>query len=335
MPKMKVIKKILIIFISILTIYIMNIETFASSNINKDVGKYEIMKSEENEFLEYINGMANDNLKIVKIDKKISEKNYELKEYKEEKLLEDNTVESIKQSFEETREYKDNNFEGILTIYNIDIETINNGYYEKINEKRIPFTNYLENDLNNIDKKIKINNKIYYLINVIWEYEDTKQVDLEPIPVSYKGTKIYQTIEKFNNPNTYKATVLYRGRVERIDTLYEYEVSFESIEKDKSVIPIISGLGITLMIVLLILKKNIYVYSKTQKGYKLIKRTNINNNKLSVDITKCKRKSYEDIYAIKIKKGTLKKLKGRTISLVLGKKKKDIALWNNYYEIKL
>ena len=77
------------------------------------------------------------------------------------------------------------------------------------------------------------------------------------------------------------------------------------------------------------------MYSKNSKGFTLIKKERLNDKNLSIDITYCKNLSRESIYAIKLNKFIFNKLKGRTISVVLGNKKKDIVLWNNYYEIKL
>ena len=40
-------------------------------------------------------------------------------------------------------------------------------------------------------------------------------------------------------------------------------------------------------------------------------------------------------YAIKINKIAFNKIKGRTVSITLGNRKKDIVIWNDYYEIKM
>ena len=108
----------------------------------------------------------------------------------------------------------------------------------------------------------------------------------------------------------------------------------EEKEDNNIIVPvlIISGLGLAILLIGLFNIKNTYVYSKTSKGFKLIKREKIND---MIDISNCKNKSKENIYAIKINKMAFNKLKGRTISIILGTKKKDIILWNNYYEIKL
>ena len=86
------------------------------------------------------------------------------------------------------------------------------------------------------------------------------------------------------------------------------------------------------MLVYLFNNKNTFVYSKGAKGFKLIKSEKLSDKNISIDLTNCKNKSKDNIYAIKINKRTFRKLKGRTISIVQGSKKIDLALWNNYYE---
>lgn len=301
---------------------------------------YQVMKSEENDFLQQIYDTKESDLKIKNIEKTESEDNFATQEKSETKILENKNELYIKEKFGESIEFNDGTYHGALSISNINIEPIYNGYYEKIDEKRIPFNNYKDNDLNNVDKEIIIDGVIYYLINVNWEADEIETIDGENIPVTYKGEKIYQTVQPISYPYTYKVTVTYSGQVEKIDTIYEYKISYEEnvkVIKDENnktkPIIIISGVGLVLLMILLNIK-NVFVYSKSDKGFRLIKRARICNKNMIIDISKCKNKSKYGIYAIKINKITLKKLKGRTISLVSGNKRKDIILWNDYYEIK-
>jgi len=301
---------------------------------------YQVMKSEENDFLQQIYDTKESDLKIKNIEKTESEDNFAIQEKSETKILENKNELYIKEKFGESVEFNDGTYYGELSISNINIEPIYNGYYEKIDEKRIPFNNYKDNDLNNVDKEITIDGVIYYLINVNWEADEIETIDGENIPVTYKGEKIYQTVQQISYPYTYKVTVTYSGQVEKIDTIYEYKISYEEnvkVIKDENnktkPIIIISGVGLVLLMILLNIK-NVFVYSKSDKGFRLIKRARICNKNMIIDISKCKNKSKYGIYAIKINKITLKKLKGRTISLVSGNKRKDIILWNDYYEIK-
>lgn len=337
-------KKYLIIPI-ILIIITCNVKCFASTNNEIITKEFQTTQNAEKEFLNEIYNTETENMKIKNLDKEISEDNYRVKEIIETKELASQDRDYITQQFGEKQSYNDGEYQGELTISDIKIETINNGSYQEIDEKVLDFTNYSDNDLINIEKEITLDNTTYYLINVNWEADSTETIDGEIIPKTYKGTKIYQTVRTIANPNTYKVTVTYSGTIEKINTIYDYTVTYENkveeLQEEKEdnniIVPvlIISGLGLAILLIGLFNIKNTYVYSKTSKGFKLIKREKINDKNVLIDISNCKNKSKENIYAIKINKMAFNKLKGRTISIILGTKKKDIILWNNYYEIKL
>ena len=337
-------KKYLIIPI-ILIIITCNVKCFANTNNEIITKEFQTTQNAENEFLNEIYNTETEKMKIKNLDKEISEDNYRVKEIIETKELASQDRDYITQQFGEKQIYNDGEYQGELTISDIKIETINNGSYQEIDEKVLDFTNYSDNDLINIEKEITLDNTIYYLINVNWEADSTETIDGETIPKTYKGTKIYQTVRTIANPNTYKVTVTYSGTIEKINTIYDYTVTYENkveeLQEEKEdnniIVPvlIISGLGLAILLIGLFNIKNTYVYSKTSKGFKLIKREKINDKNVLIDISNCKNKSKENIYAIKINKMAFNKLKGRTISIILGTKKKDIILWNNYYEIKL
>ena len=337
-------KKYLIIPI-ILIIITCNMKCFASTNNEIITKEFQTTQNAEKEFLNETYNTETEKMKIKNLDKEISEDNYRVKEIIETKELASQDRDYITQQFGEKQSYNDGEYQGELTISDIKIETINNGSYQEIDEKVLDFTNYSDNDLINIEKEITLDNTIYYLINVNWEADSTETIDGETIPKTYKGTKIYQTVKTIANPNTYKVTVTYSGTIEKINTIYDYTVTYENkveeLQEEKEdnniIVPvlIISGLGLAILLIGLFNIKNTYVYSKTSKGFKLIKREKINDKNVLIDISNCKNKSKENIYAIKINKMAFNKLKGRTISIILETKKKDIILWNNYYEIKL
>lgn len=318
------------------------------ANAEKNKTEYVITQSEENDFLENLYKNETDKMKIKNIDKEISDQNYIDKEITETKTLVQSNEQYIRNQFGETKEFNDGTYKGILNISNIDIQNIKNGYYEKIDEQVLSFENYTDNDLNNIEKEIDINNTKYYLINVEWEAENTQQIDNENIPTTYKGKKIYQTIKTLANPDTYKVTVTYSGKAEKIDTIYNYKVEYEQVEEEpkeetkveekvetkNNKFVFISGMGLAALYMYFMKGKNTYIYAKNKNGFKLIKTERLSDKKISIDISNCY-KSDENIYAIKINPLTFRKFKGRTISLVQDNNKKDIVLWNNYYEIKL
>lgn len=338
-------KKIYFIIPIILITILCDTICFASTNNEIIKKEFQTTQNAESEFLKEIYNTETDKTKIINIDKEISEDNYRVKEIIETKELNRQDRDYINEQFGEIKKYDDGEYKGEIPIVDIKVETISNGYYEKIDEKRFDFSDYTDNDLNNIEKEIIINNTKYYLIKVDWKADETETIDGETIPKTYKGTKVYQTVLKVANPNTYKIIVTYSGTIEKINTIYDYTVTYENkieeVQEEKEnnnlVIPviIISGLGLAIILIVLSNRKNTYIYSKTSKGFKLIKRERLNDKNILIDITNCKNKSKDNIYAIKVNKMVFNKLKGRTISLVLGSKKKDIILWNNYYEIKL
>ncbi|HBC85206.1 MAG TPA: hypothetical protein DCZ30_07460 [Clostridiales bacterium] len=318
------------------------------ANEDKNKTEYVISQSEESKFLEDIYKTEKDNLKIKSIDKKVSDQNYIDKEITETKTLNKSDEDYIRNQFGETKDFNDGTYKGTLSISNIDIQTIKNGYYEKIDEQVLSFENFTDNDLNNIEKEIDINNVKYYLINVEWEPENTRAIDNENVPTTYKGRKIYQTVKTLAYSDTYKVTVTYTGKAEKVDTVYDYKVNYEKKVQEPQEEPkqeekqdskgkqfvLVSGIGLTAILMYLLNGKNTYIYAKNNNGFKLIKTEKISDKKVSIDISNCYRSS-ENIYAIKINPLTFKRFKGRTISIVQGNKKKDIVLWNNYYEIKL
>ena len=273
-------KKYLIIPI-ILIIITCNVKCFASTNNEIITKEFQTTQNAEKEFLNEIYNTETENMKIKNLDKEISEDNYRVKEIIETKELASQDRDYITQQFGEKQSYNDGEYQGELTISDIKIETINNGSYQEIDEKVLDFTNYSDNDLINIEKEITLDNTIYYLINVNWEADSTETIDGETIPKTYKGTKIYQTVRTIANPNTYKVTVTYSGTIEKINTIYDYTVTYENkveeLQEEKEdnniIVPvlIISGLGLAILLIGLFNIKNTYVYSKTSKGFKLIK----------------------------------------------------------------
>lgn len=337
-------KKVLIILSVLITIIIGNIKTYANTENNIITKEYQTTQSAENEFLNEIYNTETDNLKIINLDKKIAEENYRTKEIIETKELNRQDRDYINQEFGEKQSFNDGEYKGVLAISDVKVETISNGYYETIDEKLLSFNNYSDNDLNNIEKEITLNNTRYYLINVNWEAETTETIDGENVPQTYKGNRVYQTVKKVANPNTYKITVTYSGTIEKINTIYDYTVKYENkLEekqeqpKENNIIPvvIISGIGLAIILISLCNLKNTYIYSKTNKGFKLIKKERLSNKNVAIDITECKNKGIDNIYAIKMNKIAFNKLKGRTVSITLGNRKKDIVIWNDYYEIKM
>ena len=92
------------------------------------------------------------------------------------KVLDTNNKEKIKSYFGETYQYENTDYSGTLKLSNIEVQALEQGNYEVIDEKQIQFNNYQQNDLNNIEKEIKINDITYYLINVNWNVETSELI---------------------------------------------------------------------------------------------------------------------------------------------------------------
>lgn len=254
-------------------------KSYASTENNKI--EY-VTQSEENKFLEDIYKTETDTLKIKGINKKVSEQSYATKQIVETKILDKAYDQYIRNYFGNTREYNDEIYKGTLELSHYNIENIDNGSYETIDEKVLEFNNYTDNDLINIEKEITLDNTTYYLINVEWESDTVENIDGENIPVNYKGRKIYQTIKTIKNPDTYKVTAVYNGTVEKKDIIYEYHIVYDEKEiqeehkektEDKKDINIaapiiISGAGIIGMVAWLYKEKKIKNKKKSLKKIK-------------------------------------------------------------------
>ncbi|MDO5555135.1 MAG: hypothetical protein Q4G09_00330 [Clostridia bacterium] len=270
------------------------------------------------------------------IEKTKSNSNFKEKTDQKQELLNTNNHEEIKKHFGEMLYYEDSNYKGELKITDIKFETITQGTYEEVDEKKIEFTGYSQNDLNQILKEKKINNTTYYLINVDWQVEDTETIDNQEIPKKYKGVMIYQTILNKKNPDKYNVIVTYSGEVERIDPIYNYSIYYTpiTIDKPKETIPIIiSGIGIGILTLLLFLKGNVKVYNKNTKGFKYLGKFKINEKNKVIDITKYQNKVNSNIYSLKINKKLYEKMKNKLIYIKIGKFKKQVYINNRYIEI--
>lgn len=257
-------------------------------------------------------------------------------------ILNTNNEEKIKSHFGNTYLFEDEEYKGELPITNIEVKAIDQGSYEEIDEKKIDFEGYSQNDLNEIAKEITLNNTTYYLINVDWKPEKIQVIDNQEVPITYQGTMTYQTVVTKKNPNKYEVTVTYSGNVDKKDTMYEYSIFYQPIEQEVveekeeiNVIPfIISGLGVGIVAILVFLGLgNIKVYNKTDKGNKLIGKFRISEKKKIIDITKYQYKTSSNIYCLKLNSNLYRQMKDKTIYIQIGKIKKSVYINAQYIEI--
>lgn len=277
---------------------------------------------------------------VESVEREKTKENIKTETIQKTEVLNTKSDEKIKQYFGETHTYKDEKFKGELPLTNIEIKVIDQGSYEEIDEKRIEFNGYSQNDLNEIAKEKQINNITYYLINVDWKVENSETVDNQQVPTSYKGTMIYQTVLTKKNPSKYKITVTYAGDVERVDTIYKYSVFYKPVEEiveeteDNVIVPIIiSGVGIGLLVILLLSNYNVKIYNKTDNGYKLIGKFKITNKNKVIDITKYQYKVSSNMYSLKLKKSLYRKMKDKLIFIQIKNIKKQVYVNTPYMEI--
>lgn len=247
-------------------------------------------------------------------------------------IIDSNKREKIIEHFGEELKYDDGTYSGTIPIKDYEIRTINNGKYEVIDEKKINFSKYNKNDLNNVEKEKVINGTTYYLINVVWENDEVELIDNQEVPLNYKGTMIYQTILQKNYPFDYEITVSYEGIVNKNDPKYIYTLEYEKVEelvdenKDYTTpAVIISGLGIAIIILYILNNKTAKIYAKTDKGYKLIKIVRLSKKHNQINISKINHKSNSNVYAIKTSSRFFNKNNNMLIKV-----KKDKILKNIY-----
>lgn len=277
---------------------------------------------------------------VESVEREKTNENLKIETMQKTEVLNTRNEEKIKQHFGEAYKYEDEEFKGEIPLTNIEIKTIDQGSYEEIDEKRIEFNGYSQNDLNDIAKERQINNITYYLINVDWQVENSETVDNQQVPTSYKGTMIYQTVLTKQNPSKYKVTVTYEGEVEKIDTIYNYSVFYKPIEEiieerqDNVIVPIIiSGLGIGLLVMFLLSNYNVKIYNKTDNGYKLIGKFKITDKNKVIDITKYQYKVNSNMYSLKLKKSLYRKMKDKLIFIQIKNIKKQVYVNTPYMEI--
>lgn len=277
---------------------------------------------------------------VESVEREKTNENIKIETMQKTEVLNTKNEEKIKQHFGESYKYEDEEFKGEIPLTNIEIKTIDQGSYEEIDEKKIEFNGYSQNDLNEIAKERQINNITYYLIKVDWQVENSETVDNQQVPTSYKGMMIYQTVLTKKNPSKYNVTVTYEGEVERIDTIYNYSVFYKPIEEvieepqDNVIVPIIiSGLGIGLLVMFLLSNYNIKIYNKTDNGYKLIGKFKITDKNKIIDITKYQYKVSSNMYSLKLKKSLYRKMKDKLIIIQIKNIKKQVYVNTPYMEI--
>lgn len=353
---MEIKKKILLfglLFVMIISIIStsVNAYTIVENNLMEE---YQITKEEEETFLssieETVTTEDGTEYTLNSLTKEEDEDNTITVEVTETKnSLSTNNESTIRSLFGEEYNYSEDGYSGTLSISNISIQTVSQGTYEQIEDLDIDFTNYTMNDLNNIEKTYSYNGYTWYLIDVDWEVQDSQTIDDQEVATYYQGTIHYQTIVEYDNPYLYNVTVTYSGEVTRDNPVYNYtaiydlveveaEVIVEEPEEDTNYMPavIVSVVGLILVILLFVLlNKNTKVYNKTENGkYKVVKKVNLSNNNMTINLSDIDYKTNTNLYMIKVNKSAYKKLQNQGVTLEKGNRRISIILSNQISEFK-
>ena len=316
-----------------------------ATDSNKIINK-EILKSEESTFISSIQQEIEEDdskYKLFNYSKQEDEENSKIVTTYKKDIIKSNTKEAIINHFGNSLDYDDEEYSGTLDLKDYDVRTISNGKYEAIDEKKINFSKYSKNDLDNIEKEKNINGITYYLINVNWENDETEIIDGQEVPLTYKGTMIYQAVVTKNNPFSYEITVTYEGNVSKKDPMYLYTLEYERVKEEPVVINeektdytipaiIISGLGIALVIIYLIGKNTVQVYVKTDKGFKLLKVVRLSKKNNLINLSNYKHKTVTNMFAIKTTNRFYNKNKNMLIKIKKDKITKNVYLNSAYID---
>ena len=159
-----------------------------ATDSNKIINK-SVLGSEESTFVSSIQKEVEENnvkYKLSDYSKQDDEQNSKVVTAYKKDTIKSNTKESIINHFGESLDYDNEEYSGTITLKDYEIKTISNGKYEAIDEKKINFSKYSKNDLDNIEKEKNINGTTYYLINVNWENDDVENIDGQEVPTTYK-----------------------------------------------------------------------------------------------------------------------------------------------------
>ena len=269
-----------------------------ATDSNKIINK-EILKSEESTFISSIQQEIEENdnkYKLFNYSKQEDEENSKVVTAYKKDIIKSNTKEAIINHFGNNLDYDDGEYSGTITLKDYDVKTISNGKYEAIDEKKINFSKYSKNDLDNIEKEKNINGTIYYLINV-----------------SKKDPMYLYTLE--------------------YEIVKEEPVVINE-EKTDYTIPaiIISGLGIALVIIYLIGKNTVQVYVKTDKGFKLLKVVRLSKKNNLINLSNYKHKTVTNMFAIKTTNRFYNKNKNMLIKVKKDKITKNVYLNSAYID---
>ena len=215
------------------------------------------------------------------------------KEEKEQLIVKSSDKYSALKQFENEKTIEDDGYTGILELQidSLDLK-INDSYIEqyKVQIQR-QYNNVLENELNDVPKTIEQDEITYYLTDPVWNVAQTQKIDGQEIPLLYNGIMNYEGIKERRIIKNYIATIEYKGTLHKeVVESINYHLTYKEVqeeEKTNNIIPIVTTTtGIIIFSGIVILRrKNIYIYNYENKNWKLVKKLHLSKNERLVDIT--------------------------------------------------
>ena len=307
---MKFSKKILVVLCNLILLNVAN-QCFASTNENVVYSKdginyidkvYSVEQAEEKDFIKNIEQeITIDNIKYIYADTKIENQDtIESREINTTKtcVINTNNREKIIETLGESIEYNEDGFIGtyILDENTINIKTHNNGYYDRLIDKTVEYTELPKNDLDYVPKQITYEGKTLDLLSTKWDETATKKIGDATVGAEYKAICYYATKERIYRPNTYTITAKYTGVAEKnVLKPLKITISYKEVkkteepqelkEKDNDVIPVLGGTsGIIIFLgALFLFMKNVKIYNYQNGKWVYVGKALVLKGKIKLD----------------------------------------------------
>lgn len=280
------------------------------------INQVEDYKAEINQELE-IDGVK---YKIENIEEKQNiTKKSQKQTIEEQKIVKTDDKYEILKMFEDKKEYEKDGYKGVLELEhnNLEIE-INDSYMEQYKvtlEKE--YKNVKSNELMNIPKTIIEDGVTYYLTNPIWNIYKIEKIEGNDVPIAYSGNMIYEGIKERTIVTSYIATAKYKGTLskEEVESV-TFNITYKEIPEETNYMPIAvtTGTGIIIVSGILIMRrKNVYIYNSQDEKWKLVKKLYISKNQKVINITPLK--SFSNKYKIVLDNKIFTKLQDENITI--------------------
>lgn len=280
------------------------------------INQVEDYKSKINEELE-IDGV---NYKIESINEKENVTEVSKKQtVQEQKVVTTKDKYEILKTFEDKKEYETDGYEGALELdYDTLKVEVNDSYIEQYKvtlEKE--YNNVKSNELINVPKTIIEDGVTYYLTDPIWNVYKIEKIEGKDVPTAYSGNMIYEGIKERTIVTSYIATADYKGTLskEKVESV-TFNITYKEIPEKTNYIPIAitTGTGIIIVSGILIMRrKNVYIYNLQNEKWKLVKKLHISKNQKVINITPLKALSNK--YKITLDNKIFTKLRGENITI--------------------